>query len=211
MKSRKLRSILLIVLVLLFFNNISSANLVFQMTASDTTLVLGEPATIGIWAEAEEAVGMNGINIWQLDLVVDFDNVIMVTDVDVLEPAPLDPFLPEYVSINTDFNGNVYGLGGGLDGAYDDSSVGVGGLTLLANITIEAIGVGVAEYEFTDIGSTGFYAYLRDQDYYDIDLNNIDILPGNTIFMVTPEPASLVIMAVMAGMALRSRKIGAGR
>ena len=218
--SRKLRSVVLVTLVLLFFNNISSANLVFQMTASNTTLGFGDSETIGLWAWAQEATGMNGLNLWQLDMVVDVPGVVKVTNVEILQPTPLDPYIP---SGTVDSLGNVFGLGGGVLSAPQDSSVGVGGFTLMANITIEAIGAGVVEYDLA--GDTqGFYGHLRDFDWmswidpggtvydftYDAPYKAV-FEGGDNIFAVVPEPASLVIMAVMAGLALRNRKIGAGK
>ena len=154
---------------LAFFNTNASANLVFTMTASQNTLEVSETAVIGLWGEVEEqATGLNGINLWQLDMVVDTDNVIQVTNVEILQPAGdegLDPFVPEYIYINDengDFFGDVLGMGGAALNPPSPSSVGVGGPTLLANITIEAIGVGQATYDLAgdtagniEVGSNG--------------------------------------------------------
>lgn len=212
--NKKLWGAFLVLLFLLSFNSVSLANLIFKMEADKYTLGIGDTAIIGISAKIEEEPsGTNGINLWQLDMIADYDKVT-VTDVEVVEPSPLDPLLGEYVYVNRDpadpenvvFDGNILGLGGGLDGAFAPTTVGVGGFTLLANITIQGLSLGTVEYSLTDAYTTGFYAYLADMTYYDIDNGDITFQQGNNVFEVVPEPSSLVIMTIMAGLALRRRK-----
>ena len=204
-----------------FFNSVSFANAVFKMTATRNILEVGETATIGLWANIEEqTTGLNGINLWQLDMVVDVGNVVTVVDVSLIAPSPRDTFMPEYVGINTPDSGNLLGVGASVFEAPKDSGVGVGEFSLLANITIQAIGLGEVTYSLG--GDTlGFNAYLRDFDWgnwqdpsgtsvYDSTYAapyRAVFQSGNNVFTVVPEPGSLAIMAVMAGFALRRRRV----
>lgn len=211
----KLKLICFAALAFHFFNAVSFADLLFQMSATKNTLAIGEKATISIWAYIEEEVEEgNGLNAWQLDMVVDTDGVVQVSaDPCLIAPPPIDP-ASGWLSLNADSTGNVYGLGAFTEGrTYSDT--GVGGFSLLAQVTIEAIGA-VGEqvtYELTDCHTTGFFGALRDDEMTPsyVYPNNIQFLSGNNVFTVVPEPGSLLIMAFMAGFALRSRKLGFGR
>lgn len=229
----KLKLVCFAVLALHFFNAVSFANLLFQMTATQNTLTVGEEATIGIWANIEEEPnGLNGLNLWQLDMVADVPDVVKVktdgtipgTEIDFIAPSPQDPDGTGWASVNQDldtnvFEGNVLGLGATLATMPDDSDTGVGGYTLLVEVTIEGIASGTVEYDLVDALEMGggFYGVLRDYfeeeegNYYDIMDGNLQFVPGNNVFTVVPEPGSLLIMALMAGLALKSRKLGIGR
>jgi len=222
---KKLTQISLFVSLLLLFslNGESFANAVFKLTASQNTLGVSDTAVIGLWANIEEqSSGLNGINVWQLDMRVDVDDVISVTDVQVLQPAPLDPMLPEYGSINSTFDGNVLGIGGGVMSAPQDSSVGVGGFTLLANITVQAIGVGQTTYSLNG-DTAGFYVWLRDyfamgdpQSDYNASYASpykavFEPTPDNAhVFTVVPEPGTFILLGCMA-LAASSRRKTASR
>ncbi|MDD5065087.1 MAG: hypothetical protein PHQ35_10085 [Phycisphaerae bacterium] len=204
-------------LVLLFFNAVSSANLLFQITADKNTLAFGEEATISIWAHIEEEVEAgNGLNVWQLDMVVDTDGVVQVNaDPVLIAPTPIAAG-SGWSSLNADKNGNIYALGVFTPGPTD-SNTGIGGFSLLAQVTIEAIG-NVGEqvtYELTDYThTTGFFGVLRDDEGMPSYMypDNIQFLPGNNVFtIVAPEPGSLLIMAVITGLAFRSRRIDSGK
>jgi len=229
----KLKLVCFAVLALHFFNAVSFANLLFQMTATQNTLTVGEEATIGIWANIEEEPnGLNGLNLWQLDMVADVPDVVKVktdgtipgTEIDFIAPSPQDPDGTGWASVNQDvndnvFEGNVLGLGATLATMPDDSDTGIGGFTLLVEVTIEGIASGTVEYDLVDALEMGggFYGVLRDYfeeeegNYYDIMDGNLQFVPGNNVFTVVPEPGSLLIMALMAGLALKSRKLGIGR
>lgn len=216
MINNKASFVFLVILLLLFFNGASSASLVFRMTATDNTLIVGQEATIGIWAYAEEAAGLNGLNVWQFDMVVDTSNVIAVktdggTAIDLIAPSPMDETMPGWSSVNSLLSGNVLELGAVTLDSPQDSDTGVGDFSLLAEITIVAIGQGQATYDLIDNGTAGFYGILRDGGYYDINIANLEFRPGSNVFTVIPEPASLVIMAIMTGFALRSRRAGSGK
>jgi hypothetical protein len=114
----------------------------------------------------------------------------------------------------------VLGLGATLATTPDDSDTGVGGFTLLVEVTIEGIAPGTVEYNLVDaleLGG-GFYGVLRDYfeegpagNYYDIMDGNLQFVSGNNVFTVVPEPGSLLIMAFITGLALRNRRIDSGR
>ncbi|MGA1979737.1 MAG: PEP-CTERM sorting domain-containing protein [Sedimentisphaerales bacterium] len=225
----KLKLICFATLVLLFFNAVSSADLLFQMTATKNTLAVGEEVTIGIWANIEEqTTGLNGLNLWQLDMVADVPSVVKVktdgtksgTEINFIAPSPRDLDGTGWTSINKDldanvFEGNVLGLGATIASMPDDSDTGVGGFTLLVEVTIEGIAPGTVEYNLVDalgVGG-GFYGVLRDYfeegptgNYYDIMDGNLRFVSGNNVFTVVPEPASVVLFAIASAFALRRRK-----
>jgi len=193
-----------------------SANLVFQMTATQNALQVGQEATIGIWAKADEASGLNGLNVWQLDMVTNLDGVVEVKTapdpvISLIAPAPYDATGSGWGSVNSPSSGNVLELGMSTVNNGQDSDTGVGVLSLLAEITIVAIGnVGdEVTYDLIDNGTLGFYGILKDGTYYDIGMGNLsfDSSNNNNVFtIVAPEPGSLTILAVMSGLAMRRRR-----
>jgi hypothetical protein len=109
---KKVRFVCLAISLSFFLNAISFANAVFKMTADENVLELGETVTIGLWANIKEQTsGLNGINVWQLDMVVDVGNVVTVVDVNLVAPSPRDAFMPEYLGINTPHSGDLLGVG----------------------------------------------------------------------------------------------------
>lgn len=196
---------------LLFLTSVSSGDLIFKMTASKNTLAVGEEATIGIWAKAEEATGVNGLNVWQLDMVVDIGDKVAVktaggTAITLVAPSPMNSAGSGWLSVNSPLSGNVLGIGVTTQNTPQDSTTGVGDFSLLANVTIVALEEGTVTYNLADTGTTGFYGILRDSTYYDINLSNLEFQTGNNVFTIIPEPASLLIMAAAAGMVMRSRR-----
>jgi len=208
---KKLRIVCLGIFLSFSINTVSSADLIFVMTATKNVLAVGEEATIGIWAYAEEAAGLNGLNVWQLDMVVDVDGVVEVkttpsTEISLIAPAPYDTDASGWDSVNSPLSGNVLELGMSTLVYAQDSDTGVGDFSLLAEITIKGIGAGQVTYNLIDNGTMGFYGILRDGEYYDINNGNLEFRPGNNVFTVAPEPSCLILLATMAGFALRSRK-----
>jgi hypothetical protein len=212
----KLKLTCFVVFVLLFFNAVSSADLVFQMTADKYTLTSGEEATISIWAKIEEEVQPGyGLNAWQLDMVADTSGVVQADANLLIAPTPIDDG-SGWLSSNVDSTGNVYGLGVFTSGGSKLSDTGIGGFSLLAQVTIEAIGTAGQQvtYELTDYtGTTGFWGALRNDtsgpSYVYPD--NVQFLSGNNVFTIVPEPTSLLLMTLSAGLALRGRRIGSGK
>ena len=204
--------------VILFFNAVSSADLLFQITADKYSLTPGEEATISIWAHIEEDVGEgNGLKVLQLDMIVDTDGVVQVSANPVLiAPTPIDSGSGWSLPLNEDKTGNIYALGVYTPGPTY-SNTGIGGFSMLAQITIQATGTAGQQvtYQLTDDGHGGFFGGLRDDTSgpsYDYTyLGNIEFLSGNNVFTIVPEPASLLIMTFMAGFALRSRRIDSGK
>lgn len=211
----KLKLICCATLVLLFFNAVSFADLLFKITSDKNTFAFGEEATISIWAHIEEPVPAGyGLNAWQLDMVADNDGVVQVnTDPVLIAPTPIDSG-SGWSSLNIGSTGNVYGLGVFTPGPTS-SNTGIGGFSLLAQVTIEAITTaGQVTYELTDFtGTTGFWGALRNDtsgpSYVYPD--NVQFIPGNNVFTIVPEPCSLLIMTFMAGLTLRSHKLGSRR
>jgi len=214
MMKHKMVLFCLFISVLLCLNSISFANLLFKMTADKYTLTVGQEATIDIWAKAEGATGLNGLDVWQLDMVVDTGNKVAVKTVGanaiitLIAPAPMYP-LSGWTSVNSLLSGNVLGIRAYTLTTPQNSTTGVGNFSLLAEITIVALNEGTVTYNLISAGTTGFYGMLADSTYYDVG----NAAPyaavfqqGNNVFTVAPEPASIMIMTVMAGLALRSRR-----
>lgn len=215
----KSKTVCFAALFLLFFNSVSSADLLFKITADKYNLTPSEEATISIWAYIEETVDpCNGLNVWQLDMIVDTDSVVQVNDDPVLiAPTPIDP-TSGWLSLNADLTGNIYGLGV-LTPGPTDSETGIGDFSLLAQVTIQAIGTPGQQvtYQLTDDGHGGFFGALRDDissipplpSY--IYPDNVQFVPGNNVFTIVPEPTSLMIMAFLTGLALRNRRNDSGK
>jgi hypothetical protein len=206
-------------LFLLFsFYATSHADLIFTMSAGDYTLEVGQQTTITIWAEITDTVATdNGLNTWQLDMVVDTGGIVEVSSNPVfIEPEAdfWDDTFSDWVSLNDDASGNVYGLQAVVDNLdARDSEVGIS-FFALAEITIEAIGSAgqQAEYQLAadPDGGLTFAGGLRDDTpgvpTYDITLDNLEFQPGNNVFTIVPEPGSLMIMSILAGIAALKRR-----
>ena len=199
------------VLILLCFSSVCSADLKFKITADDYTLTVSQTATIDIWANITDTVAANnGLNVWQLDMIVDIGGIVQVSaDPSLIAPTPVDPS-SGWLSYNTDKTGNVNGLGVFTPGPTD-SVTGIGGFDLLAQVTIEAIGtVGQqVTYGLTNTGLGGsFIGALRDDSSGPsyVYPTNIQFLQGNNVFTIVPEPATFILLAAGATMAMRRKK-----
>lgn len=212
--------VVLVILLLFSSSSISSADLIFKITADKYALTVGEEAVISIWAKIEEAQPEgNGLNGFALDMITLTDGVVQVSEDPVfIEPEPgfWDSGLTDWDSYNVDSTGNVYGLHAATSGSTDSNLGITGQFDELARVTIEAIGTPGQQvtYDLTDFTLTyGFMGFLRDDaggpSY--IWPGNVQFQGGNNVFTIVPEPGSLGIMAIMAGFALRRRKPGVGK
>ena len=212
MKEKRAFIFCIIVSLILLFSSTSFANVVFKITADSSTIPLGQPAILSIWANVEEeTTGLNGINVWQLDMVVNTGGIVSATNVDLIAPTPMDAGSGGSMTLDTDLTGNVYEMGASTTGVAD-SNTGVVDFSLVAEVTIEAIGVGTVEYRLVDRlgGGSGFYAILRDGEYYDAVLDPPEkAVSENEFYAFTvevPEPISLLLFGGMA-ITLRRRKL----
>lgn len=210
---------LVISFVLFLLNNPAYGNAIFKVSVAQPNLQLNETTTISVWAKIEEQTsGLNGINTWQCDLIVGAEQggVIEVVDVAIMAPLPMDTGFPVYDSVNTPQIGDILGLGASHASPGSDSAVGVGDFSLLADITVKAIGLGTAGYSVTDAGGPGFVVALRDYflDYppppgneYGATLDmpyQAVFQSGNNVINVIPEPATILLLGT-ACLILRRR------
>jgi hypothetical protein len=222
-------------LVLLFFNTVSSADLVdptlvFKMSADKTALLPNEETMVHIWAWIYTPTGIekpdNGLDTWQLDLRVDTTNVIEIVSLDVLAPSPRNPAYPPYnpASLNTPITGEVRRVaviqlevgapsltGVGIDNDIDNPT----NYSEICNFTIKAIGAPLtsASYTIMNDGGGGWFGILTDGTEFD---NDSPTAYGGTYFyasgsdhvftIITPEPATVVLLAIASVFALRRRK-----
>jgi hypothetical protein len=217
--------------VLLFFNVVSSADLVdptlvFKMTADKTTLSPSEQTTAHIWAWIYTPTGIekpdNGLDTWQLDLSVDTNSVIKIVSLNVLAPNP-DPTWPAYHSLNTPITGEARRVAAIQINPGDPSLTGVGvdddidnsaNYSEICNFTIQAIGAPStsAAYTIMNDSGDGWFGILADGTEFD---NDSTIAYGDTyfyasgsdnVFTIVPEPATVVLFAIASVFALRRRK-----
>ena len=170
----------------------------FKMTADKTELALGETATVSIWGWADDALatGVNGLNVWQLDMVPDQSGVVSVTGVTILQPNPRESGLG-YFSINSPAEGTVGGLGAVSLNNPQDSTVGVGGYTELARVELEMlVETGAVTYELSNS-----YGILRDGTYF--GAGEFDVAGSDVTFTSIPEPASLSMALGAMGLLCR--------
>jgi hypothetical protein len=233
MNSKLKLIIYLAILVLLFFNAVSSATLVdptlvFKMTADKTALSQDEQTVVHIWAWIYSPTGIeqpdNGLDTWQLDLSVDNTGVIEIESLSVLAPNPNPAYFPPYnvASLNNPITGEVRGVaaiqlvvgapsltGVGVDNDIDNPA----NYSEICNFTIQAIGAPSASATYTIMNEgTGWFGYLADGTLFD----NTDITAdGDTyfydsgsdhVFTIIPEPATVVLFAIASVFALRRRK-----
>lgn len=202
-----------IFLLLLLSNSVSFADLLLKITANDYELNIGEEATIQILGKSELAIGLNGLNVWQLDMFVNNGGIVEVktadgsaatAEINLVAPTPIAVPGSGWQEVNADLSGNVLGLGVSTPGPYD-SATGVGDYSLLAEVTIVGIAVGQTTYTLGDADtppySLGFYGMLKDATNEDGSF-----VQGNNVFTVVPEPTSLLIISGLAALALRKRK-----
>ncbi len=189
---------------LLLLCGAASADLLLKMDSTKYTIGIGEEAVISIYGMAEQATGTNGLNSWNLDMVVDGGGVVEVSGVTRVAPSPWDGSMPLYLSINNGNSGDVTGLGIVTKEFPQDSDTGVGKYDKLAEITIVGLAVGEVTYTLGDFGGMGFEGYLGD--------STCTCEPGsfveenNIITVCVPEPCTLLLMSIMAAAGLRGKR-----
>ena len=190
--------------LLLTFCNIASADLLLKMDSTDYSIGVGEEAVISIYGMAEQATGTNGLNSWNLDMVVNTGGIIEVSNVTRVAPSPWDAGMPLYLSKNIEEGGNsgdVIGLGIATQSFPQSSETGVGKYDKLAEITLVGLAAGEVTYTLGDFGGMGFEGYLSD---YTNEPGSF-VEENNIITVSIPEPCTVVLMSIMAAVALRRR------
>jgi hypothetical protein len=200
----KLKLACFVTFVLLFFNVVSSADLVdptlvFKMTADKTALLPSEQTTVHIWAWIYTPTGIEqpnkGLDTWQLDLSVDTNSVIEIVSLNVLAPNP-NPAYPPYNpdSLNTPITGEVRRVAVSQLHTNDPSFTGVGidddidnpaNYSEICNFTIQAIGAPTtsAAYTIMNDGGGGWFGILVNDPYNPPTFDNDDITAyGGTYF-----------------------------
>lgn len=235
--SSKLKFICFVALAVHFCSVVSSAALSFKMTCDKgdrghliTGLEIGEKVNVHVWAWVNDsrAEPNNGLDTWQMDMDVDNTGVIKITktgsvaNITLIAPDP-DPGWSGWDEASVNNEGTPYfGATGEVrevvviqNAVGAPSYTGVGGYSEIFSLQIEALGAGTATYtlkKFTDGLFLGILADGTEFDYDD-DPSSVyfDATVSEHVFTVVPEPGSLLIMAFMAGFALRSHKFGSGR
>ncbi len=208
------QTILFLTAVILF--TVSSqvhAALTFKMNADKTTLALGDIASIEIFAYANDplATGQNGVNSWQISLLVSGSGVVQVVDRSIAVTAPFpNDFLTS--GINSP-SGSISDLAMNAKTIPVNSTLGVGGYTKIAEFQIVGVNVGQATYSIAD-GGLGFFGILRDYNpvnpgtwgnYLD---GTFDAGASDHVFSIVPEPATFALLGGLGFFLLRSRKSG---
>ena len=211
---------------------LTDPTLVFKMTADKTSLMPNETTTVHIWAWIYTPTGIEkpnkGLDTWQLDLSVDNTNVIQIVSdsIHTLAPSPRYTGVPEYQlsSLNNPITGEVRSVSVVqlVSGAASTTGVGVdnnidnqGNYSEICRFTIQAgqTHMASAAYTIMDEGA-GWFAYLANTEGTLFD-NSDSSAYGDTyfyaagsqhVFTITPEPASMVLLATAAAFALRRRK-----
>lgn len=196
-------------LFLLIISTSSFGALSFKMTADKTTLAVGQTAVVSLLAYAEEAVGTNGLNSWQLSAFVSGTGQLKVVEGSL---SVVKPFSAEVLttSINTPL-GSIRDLSLTAIQARVDSTLGVGDYQKIAEFTVEALVPGQVVYTLGD-GGAGFGGILR--DYNPADMNTWgNLLEGffneaqsQRVFTIVPEPASLLLFGALGMAAVRTRR-----
>ena len=197
---KKFQVFCLVTCLLIVFCNVTSADLLLKMDSTKYSIGIGEEAVISIYGMAEQATGTNGLNSWNLDMVVDADGIVEVGGVARVAPSPWDSGMPLYLSINNSSSGDVKGLGIVTQAFPQNSTTGVGDYSKLAEITIVGLAAGQVTYTLGDFGGMGFEGYLSDYT----NEPGVFVVENNVITVV-PEPCTLLLMSIMAGIGLRRR------
>jgi hypothetical protein len=234
----RLKLICFVAFALHLFNAVSFAELIFKMTADQgdlghpiTALEIGEKVNVHVWAWVNDAIAEpdNGLDTWQTDLDVDNTGVIQITktgdiaDITLIAPDPdMDWSGWDELSVNNEGDPYFGATGEVREVVVIQKNVGaasytgVGGYSEIFSFQIEALGAGTATYTLKKNFPGGlFLGILADGTEFDYDANPasvyFDAPSSDNVFTVVPEPGSLLIMAFMAGFALRSRKLDSGR
>jgi hypothetical protein len=224
------------VLALLFCNAVSSASLFYKMTSDQgdlgnpiTGLVIGEKVNVHVWAWVDDEIAEpnNGLDTWQMDLDVDDTGIIQITktggiaNINLIAPDPdLDWSGWDEDSVNNEGNPYFGATGEVREVAVTQevpgaaSYTGVGGYSEIFSFQIEAIGAGTATYTLTRFPGGSFFGMLTDGTEFDVDTTDqvfFDAAGSDHVFTVVPEPASLMIMTLLTGLAFRNRRIVYGK
>jgi len=207
--------------IVLFVNYAAADTLHFKMTASKTTLTVGEGVTVTVsaWVDDPMASPNNGLITWQADLSVDNTGVVEITktgsvaDITLLAPSDRDPTFSGWnsTSVNSPITGEVREVVAIQNNISNPSYVGVGGYTDIFTFNIKALANGAATYTICDDGGGLFFGMLGDLTEYDNSVTPgsvvFDAQNSNNTFTVIPEPTTLAIF-VCAGLlaALRRKK-----
>jgi hypothetical protein len=210
---------------------LTNPTLVFKMTADKTALMPDETTTVHIWAWIYTPAGIEkpnkGLDTWQLDLSVDNTDVISITSLNVLAPNP-NPAWPAYQvsSLNNPVTGEVRQVAVSQITTNAPSLIGVGvnndidnaaNYSEICRFTIQAAQTPLASsatYTIKNDGGSGWFGILADSAGTTFDNSDSSAYGGTYfyaagsehVFTITPEPASMVLLATAAAFALRRRK-----
>ena len=207
------KTFLFLMVVGLFLTTSSSlhAALNFRMTIDKPVIGINETALIELYAHSEEAGDMNGLNNWQLGLIVTgTGEVEVVTDsveIELFTPFDISVADSGYENINSP-NGSIEDLTMQSDIPGTSTTFCVEGYDKIAEFEVRGIIAGEVEYMIGDYDG-GFFGILRDftppfdpDNYFD---GTFDIASSDTQITVVPEPASLALLGGMSFFLLRRR------
>jgi hypothetical protein len=212
---KKLVLIFSVALIVLFSAH-SDAALVFKITSDDTTLTVGQIATVKIlaWADSPLAVGQNGLNSWQLSALVDSTGVVEVVSGSIAfeGPSPWSPDYTKFTSINAPSTGMINYLRLSTEDVPQDSDAGIGDYTEIVSFNIKAIGEVGSSVTYT-LGGDNFGGSLRDyvpsfDEASYILSGSFNANDSQRLFTIVPEPATLILLSGfgMAGFLTRRKK-----
>ena len=138
-----------------------------RVNASNPNLMIGYNTTVQIlgWANDPVAVGVNGLNGWELSAEIpsiENNRIAVATDGSgdpvIQYIAPENYYIGTCSSWNTPVTGDIEGMAVLTFGPVD-STTGVGGYSLLAEFTVVGVSRGTATYT---VGGDLFDGWLRD-------------------------------------------------
>lgn len=204
---------LMVVCLFMAAADTSFSALRFKMTSDKTALDIGETAVIEIFAYADDplAAGNNGLNSWQLSMLVSGDGTVAVNEGSITLSAPFS-----FDSLNTSINtpsGSIKDLAMNSLITPVDSALAVGDYQKIAEFSIQALSVGQVEYSIGDAG-LGFFGILRDYNPADMGTwgnyleGTFDAASSINQLTVVPEPATFVLLGGMSLYLIRRRSFG---
>jgi hypothetical protein len=175
-----------------------------KVEVDDTTLLPGETTLVRVYGLVEEAGVDNGLALWEMDVDLDLDGVIKVTDtageanITMVAPSPyyVNALFPNWDAFNAGVSGTIDYANILIDENETTSSTGVGGYSELFNFEIEALNV-VTQ---TTVGYSlsGVVGELMDGQAFGMGASGVamDVSDGvlNKV-TVLPEPSSLLILS----------------
>ncbi|MEJ5259612.1 MAG: PEP-CTERM sorting domain-containing protein [Anaerohalosphaeraceae bacterium] len=171
-------------------------------------MTIGETTLVTLFAYAEEASGLNGLNSWQLSAFASGTGTLKVVagSVNVVRPFAADVL---WTSINAPM-GTIRNLSMTSIAAGVDSALGVGGYHKIAEFAVEAVEVGQVVFSLGD-GGAGYGGLLRDYSPVNpMSWNNMlggvfNAAESQRVFTIVPEPGSLLLLGSMGLMVFRAR------